>query len=60
LKTVGIELQAPQSPALSQLVALRPVSDIHRAIERRIAEFDFVAVAQRSIGDALDRSRGQV
>jgi hypothetical protein len=37
-----------------------PESEIHNAIRRRIAAFDFDALAQRAIADGLDQSRGRV
>jgi hypothetical protein len=37
-----------------------PKCEIHNAIHRRIAAFDFEALAQRAMDDALNRSRGRV
>jgi hypothetical protein len=37
-----------------------PESEIHNAIHRRIAAFDFEALAHRAIADGLDRCRDRV
>ena len=60
LKAVGIDLPPPEPPPPTRLMAFTPESEIHNAIRRRIAAFDFEALAQRAIADGLDRSRGRV
>ena len=63
LAQLGVALPAavvpsPASPAPN--VPFTPESEIHRAIERRIAAFDFVGAAQRAITEGIDRARGRV
>jgi hypothetical protein len=41
-------------------VPFTPESEIHNAIRRLIAAFDFEALAQRAMNNALNRSRGRV
>ena len=61
LKAAGIELPPlPQPPPPSRLMPFTPESEIHNAIRRRIAAFDFEALAHRAIADGLDRSCGRV
>jgi hypothetical protein len=37
-----------------------PESEINNSSERRIAAFDFEALAKHAIAETLDRSRGRV
>jgi hypothetical protein len=61
LQALGIA--APlRTCAATSLAAVRftPESEIHGAIERRIAAFDFEAMACNAIADGIDRTRGRV
>src|SRR5262249_45446662 len=63
LKQLGIEVPAPPACGLAEPpapIAFPPEREIHQAIERQIAAFDFEAVAKRAIADGLDRFRGRV
>jgi hypothetical protein len=60
LRQLGLNpppLPAPPAPAV---IAFTPEGEIHRAIERRIAAFDFEALARRAVADGIDRARGRV
>jgi hypothetical protein len=41
-------------------VAFTPYAEVERSIARRIAAFDFAALAEQAVRDALDRARGRV
>ncbi len=63
LKQCGVELPAPppeppQPPPL--VVPFTPEAELHRAIERQIAAFDFAGLARRAIAEGIDRARGRV
>jgi hypothetical protein len=60
LKAVGIDLPPPEPAPPTAIVPFTPEGEIHRAIERRIAAFDFDGLAKRAIAEGLDRSRGRV
>jgi hypothetical protein len=60
LAQLGVALPATVVPPAAPNVVFTPESEIQRAIERRIAAFDFVAVAQRAITAGIDRARGRV
>jgi hypothetical protein len=57
LKLLGLDVP---DPVAHPLVGFTPESEIHRAIERRIAAFDFEAVARRTIAEGIERARGRV
>src|SRR5205807_2196676 len=58
---VGPEALAQLGVALPEAaVPFTPESEIRRSIERRIAAFDFEALARRAIADGIDRARGRV
>jgi hypothetical protein len=59
LKQLGLDMPEAAGLALPA-IAFTPESEIHRAIERRIAAFDFEAVARRTIADGIERARGRV
>jgi hypothetical protein len=46
--------------AAAPVVAFTPEDELHRAIERRIAAFDFEAVANHAIAAGIDRACGRV
>jgi hypothetical protein len=54
IKTAQLTL-APV-PAL----AFTPESEIHHAIQRRIAAFDFEGLARRAVADGIERARGRI
>jgi hypothetical protein len=60
LQTLGIELPRPEPAPTSPVVPFTPESELYQAISRRIAAFDFEALAQRAISQGIDRSRGRV
>jgi hypothetical protein len=62
LKQLGIEVPVPSPSALAPPAPIPFTSEceIRQAIERRIAQFDFEAVARRVISDSLDRACGRV
>src|SRR5947209_5125594 len=59
LKRWGVELPEPTKPP-PLAVPFTPEAELRRAIERRIAAFDFEALARRAIAEGIDRARGQV
>jgi hypothetical protein len=60
LQTLGIELPQPEAAPASPIVPFTPESELYQAIQRRIAAFDFEALAKRAIGEGIERSRGRV
>jgi hypothetical protein len=60
LQAPGIEPPPPETPPIPRAVAFLPESEVHRAIERRIAAFDFEAVAKRAIAEGIERATGRV
>jgi hypothetical protein len=60
LKQLGLELPAIAPDATAPIIPFTPESEIHSAIERRIATFDFEGLARRAIADGIDRARGRV
>jgi hypothetical protein len=60
LKAVGIELRPPEPPPPTRLMPFTLESEMHNAIRRRIAAFDFEALAKQAIVAGIDRSRGRV
>jgi hypothetical protein len=61
LSALGIELPPPPCGlAAAPVVPFTPEAEIQRAIERRIAAFDFEAVANHGIAAGIDRVRGRV
>jgi hypothetical protein len=60
LQALGIEPPPPACGlATESVVPFTPEAELHRAIERRIAAFDFEAVANRAIAAGIDRARGR-
>jgi len=59
LAPLGLTLPACGA-APATVVPFTPESEIHRAIERRIAAFDFAGLARRAIADGIERARGRV
>jgi hypothetical protein len=57
LKQLGVDL--PER-VVAPTIAFTPEAEIRRSIERRIAEFDFEAVARRTIAEGIERARGRV
>jgi hypothetical protein len=61
LQALGI---APPPPACGlaaeSVVPFTPAAEIQHAIKRRIAAFDFEAVANHAIAAGIDRARGRV
>jgi hypothetical protein len=60
LQALGIELPPADVAPAPPLVPFTPEAELYRAIERRIAAFDFEAAAQRAIAEGVDRARGRV
>jgi hypothetical protein len=61
LKAVGIELPQPdKQPTPAPIIAFTPESEVYQAIERRMAAFDFEALAKLSTAEGIDRCRGRV
>ncbi len=63
LKQWGVAIPEPppdptQPPPL--VVPFTPETELHRAIERQIAAFDFAGLARRAIAEGVDRARGRV
>jgi hypothetical protein len=57
IKQLGLEVP---SPATATIISFTPESEIRRSIERRIAAFDFEAVARRTIAEGIERARGRI
>lgn len=60
LQTLGIELPSADAPPTPSVVSCTPESELYRAINRRIAAFDFEGLATRAIADGLERCRGRI
>jgi hypothetical protein len=58
LQTLGIEVPQPEAAPATPMLPFTPESELYRAINRRIAAFDFEALAKRAITEGIDRSRG--
>jgi hypothetical protein len=61
LNALGIDVPpTPCALAAAPAVAFTPEAELHRSIERRLAAFDFEAVANHTIAAGIDRARGRV
>ena len=61
LKQLGIDVPEPiASPTLPAPIPFTSEREIRQAIERRIARYDFKALATRVINDGIDRACGRV
>jgi hypothetical protein len=60
LSALGIESAPATCGVTSPVIPFTPEAELQRAIERRIAAFDFEAVAQAAIADGIGRARGRV
>jgi hypothetical protein len=63
LKQLGIDVPEPLACGLAAppaLIAFTSEGELHQAIERRIASFDFEAAARRAISDGISRVCGHV
>jgi hypothetical protein len=60
LAPLGLALPAVVATPPAAVVPFTPESEIHRAVARRIAAFDFTGLARRAIADGIDRARGRV
>jgi hypothetical protein len=59
-RLLDLDLTAPPPQPAPRPLAFTPESEIHRAIERRIAAIDFEALARQAIADGIERARGRV
>ncbi len=60
LQTLGIELPQREPAPASPIVPFTPESELYQAINRRIAAFDFEALAMRAVAAQLERAQGRV
>ncbi len=51
LQSLGIELPHPDVAPVSPFMPFTPESELYQAIQRRIAAFDFEALAMRAVDD---------
>jgi hypothetical protein len=61
LQALGINAPGPAcGMAADSVIPFTPEAEIHRAIERRIAAFDFEVVAMKAVATGIDQARGRV
>jgi hypothetical protein len=60
LRAIGQEFNAikPKPPAEPMIVAFTPLSEVHRAVERSVAAWDFSKLGEKCVREAVDRARG--